>query len=296
MARLMLTVMFIGFALHCVGCGETSMKVGVHTRSAIYGNSILERDGGPRAILTAKPPRVGTLQGVSPGAPLRGLGTFASDAVRIGLHRTCPGATVLTGPTTAALAARVGKSRELHQLLDNANSTGILAAEDLAALGKATGLDYFFLGTIGWINISNSTRFNFLGLTIVRSDWTNMNMVLQLYHAPSGRIVWQSGGDCTGYTESAAAVPISVHVVTSDLGEAMLNDLLLGRSRSTMFGTGNEPLHTVPDPPAVNAQSGDAKGGAQGSSSAGNPTNDPDAYAPANKPEIEPEAPAPKSP
>lgn len=269
----------------CFGCGEASMKVGLHTRSAVYGNSQLERDGGARAILTAKPPRVGTLQGVSPGAPLRGLGVFASDAVRIGLHRTCPDATVLTGPTTMALAARVGKSRELHNLLDRANNTGILAAEDLAALGKATGLDYFFLGTIAWINISNSTRFNPLGLTIIRSDWTNMNMVLQLYHAPSGEIVWQSVGDCTGYTESAAAVPISVHVVTSDLGEAMLSDLLKGRSRSTMFGTGNEPLRTVPEPPATST---DAQGNKR--------SQDADAYAPADKPEIEPEAPPAPSP
>lgn len=272
-------------ALVCFGCGEASMKVGLHTRSAVYANSILERDGGARAILTAKPPRVGTLQGVSPGAPLRGLGTFASDAVRIGLHRTCPNATVLTGPTTAALAARAGASRELHKLLDNANNTGILAAEDLAALGKATGLDYFFLGTIAWINISNSTRFNPLGLTIVRSDWTNMNMVLQLYHAPSGAIVWQSVGDCTGYTESAAAVPISVHVVTSDLGEAMLSDLLQGRSRSTMFGTGNERLHTVAEPPATST---DAQGNKR--------SQDADAYTPADTPEIEPEAPPAPSP
>ncbi len=263
----------------CLSCGEASVKMGAHTRSAIYANSVLERDGGARAILTAQPPRVGTLQGVSPGAPLRGLGAFASDAVRIGLHRTCPNATVLTGPTTLALAVRAGKSRDLHRLLDHANNTGILLAEDLAALGKATGLDYFFLGTIAWINISNATRFNPLGLTIVRSDWTNMNMVLQLYHAPSGEIVWQSVGDCTGYTESAAAVPISVHVVTSDLGEAMMNDLLMGRSRSTMFGTGNEPLRSVPEP---------TSGGTQTASGA--PSQE-DAYAPADSPEIEPEAP-----
>lgn len=256
------------------------MKIGVHTRSAVYAKSVLERDGGARAILTAQPPRVGTLQGVSPGAPLRGLGAFASDAVRIGLHRTCPTATVLTGPTTMALAARAGKSRELHQLLDNANNTGILLAEDLAALGKATGLDYFFLGTIAWININNATRFNPLGLTMVRSDWTNMNMVLQLYHAPSGEIVWQSVGDCTGYTESAAAVPISVHVVTSDLGEAMMNDLLMGRSRSTMFGTGNEPLRAVAEPPAGAAKTAN-----------GEASQESDAYAPASSPEIEPEAP-----
>jgi hypothetical protein len=285
MARIANLLLLCCSALLGLGCGEASMKLGLHTRSAIYGNTVLERDGGARAILTAKPPRVGTLQGVSPGAPLRGLGVFASDAVRIGLHRTCPNATVLTGPTTTALATRAGRSRELQTLLENANNTGILAAEDLAALGKATGLDYFFLGTIAWINISNATRLNPLGLTIVRSDWTNMNMVLQLYHAPTGEIVWQSVGDCTGYTESTAAIPISVHVVTSDLGEAMLNDLLAGRSRTTLFGTGNEPLRMEPE----HQQAG---GNAQGNNS----QKDADAYAPANQPEIEPEAPPLRAP
>jgi hypothetical protein len=76
-----------------------------------------------------------------------------------------------------------------------------------------------------------------------------------------------------------------VHVVTSDLGEAMLNDLLAGRSRTTLFGTGNEPLRMEPE----HQQAG---GNAQGNNS----QKDADAYAPANQPEIEPEAPPLKAP
>ena len=115
------------------GCADTKLQVGLHTRSAVYANSLIEQEKGVMAILTAKPPRVGTLQGVSPGAPLRGLGTFASDAIRVGLHRQCPNATVLTGPATAGLAARVGKSRELGQLLKDDS----LVRETRALLKKA---------------------------------------------------------------------------------------------------------------------------------------------------------------
>jgi len=131
--------------------------------------------------------------------------------LQVGLHRECPQATVLTGPATVGLAARAGKSRELAKLPEDANNSGILAAEDLAALGKATGLDYFFLGTVASHGTTNAVRLNPLGLTMVRSDWTTMNMILQLWHAPSGRIVWQSVGDSTGYTESAVSNPVSVH-------------------------------------------------------------------------------------
>ncbi len=258
------------------GCADATLQVGLHTRSAVYANSLLEQEKGVMAILTANPPRVGTLQGVSPGAPLRGLGTFASDAVRVGLHRQCPQATVLTGPATAGLAARVGRSRELGQLLKDANDSGILAAEDLAALGKATGLDYFFLGTVASHGTTNAVRLNPLGLTMIRSDWTTMNMVLQLYHAPSGRIVWQSVGDSTGYTESAVSNPVSVHAVMSDLASAMLSDLIEGRSRTTVTRVGDGPvrLEAEPDDPGTHRW---------------RERDDEDAYAPADKPEIEPE-------
>jgi hypothetical protein len=258
------------------GCADTKLQVGLHTRSAVYANSLIEREKGVLAILTANPPRVGTLQGVSPGAPLRGLGTFASDAIRVGLHRECPDATVLTGPATAGLAARAGKSRELGQLLKDANDTGILAAEDLAALGKATGLDYFFLGTVASHGTTNAVRLNPLGLTMIRSDWTTMNMVLQLYHAPSGRIVWQSVGDSTGYTESVVSNPVSVHSVMSDLASAMLEDLIKGRSRTTVTRVGDGPvrLEAEPDDPGTHRW---------------RERDDEDSYAPADRPEIEPE-------
>ncbi len=252
------------------------MQVGLHTRSAVYARTLLGPDMDARAILTATPPRIGTLQGVSPSAPLRGLGTFASDAVRVGMHRQCPAATVLTGPATMALAAKAGKSRDLTKLLEDANNSGILAAEDLASLGSATGLEYFFLATIASQNSTNAVRFNPLGLTMVRSDWTTMNMVLQLYHAPSGRIVWQSVGDATGYTESIASNPVSVHTVTSDLASAMIGDLIRGRSRTTLTRIGDGPVR-------VEAEPGDPETHLWQSS------DDPDAYAPADKPEVEPD-------
>ena len=258
------------------GCADTKLQVGLHTRSAVYANSLIEQEKGVLAILTAKPPRVGTLQGVSPGAPLRGLGAFASDGIRVGLHRQCPRATVLTGPATVGLAARAGRSRELAKLLEDANNSGILAAEDLAALGKATGLDYFFIGIVASHGTANAVRLNPLGLTMIRSDWTTMNIVLQLWHAPSGRIVWQSVGDSTGYTESAVSNPVSVHSVTSDLASAMLGDLIQGRSRTTITRVGDAPVRLEAEP--------------------GDPTthrwrerDDEDGYAPADRPEIEPE-------
>jgi hypothetical protein len=274
-----IAIMLLAAGALAGGCADVKLQVGLHTRSAVYANSLLEQENGVMAILTANPPRVGTLQGVSPGAPLRGLGAFASDAIRVGLHRECPRSTVLTGPATVGLAARAGKSRELAKLLEDANNSGILAAEDLAALGKATGLDYFFLGTVASHGTTNSVRLNPLGLTMVRSDWTTMNMILQLWHAPSGRIVWQSVGDSTGYTESVVSNPVSVHTVMSDLAEAMLADLVQGRSRTTVTRVGDGPVRLEAEPGDPNTHRWREQ-------------DDADAYAPADKPEIEPEVPA----
>ncbi|MBM4007917.1 MAG: hypothetical protein FJ292_10275 [Planctomycetes bacterium] len=259
------------------GCAETSLKVGLQTRSAIYANSLLEQEKGVRALLTANPPRVGILQGVSPGAPLRGLGPLASDAVRVALHRRCEGSTVVSGPTVVGLAARAGKSQELARVLRDANDTGILSAPDLAELGKATGLDYFFLGIVGANYVRDATRFSLLGLTAVRSNWTTSTLTLQLWHAPSGRMVWQSVGDCTEYTETVATAPVPLHIVTAEIASAMVNDLVQGRSRTTLIWVMNQPARSEPE---------HAESGAE-AHPLPEPESGVDAYCPADKPELE---------
>ena len=270
-----LALLVCGFATG--GCAETSLKVGLQTRSTIYANSLLEQEKGVRALLTANPPRVGILQGVSPGAPLRGLGPLASDATRVALHRRCEGSTVLSGPTVVGLAARAGKSQELARVLRDANDTGILSAPDLAELGKATGLDYFFLGIVGANYVRDATRFSLLGLTAVRSNWTTSTLTLQLWHAPSGRMVWQSVGDCTEYTETAATAPVPLHVVTAEIAAAMVNDLVQGRSRTTLIWVMNQPARSEPE---------QAESGAE-AHPLPEPESGVDAYCPADKPELE---------
>jgi hypothetical protein len=267
-----------GLAL-LAGCAETSIKVGLQTRSAIYANSLLERERGIRALLTSDPPRVGILQGVSPGAPIRGFGPFASDAVRVAVHRRCPGSTVVSGPTVVGMAAAAGVSQELARILRDANDTGILPAGDLAALGKALGLDYFFLGMVASNDMRDATRLSQLGLTIVRSHWTVSNLTIQLYHAPSCRIVWQSVGDCTEYVETVAAAPVPLHSVMAEVAVAMIGDLVEGRSRTTLIWVTNQRAVREPEVATSGAQAHPVP----------EPASDPDAYCPADMPEIEPE-------
>jgi hypothetical protein len=230
-------------------------------------------------------PCVGILQGVSPGAPLRGLGPLASDAVRVALHRRCEGSTVVSGPTVVGLAARAGKSQELARVLRDANDTGILSAPDLAELGKATGLDYFFLGIVGANYVRDATRFSLLGLTAVRSNWTTSTLTLQLWHAPSGRMVWQSLGDCTEYTETVATAPVPLHIVTAEIASAMVNDLVQGRSRTTLIWVMNQPARAEPEP---------VRDATEPHPLPADPS-DPDAYCPADKPEIEVELAVPRT-
>ena len=262
-----------------VGCAETSVKAGLQTRSAIYANSLLEQEQGARALLTANPPRVGILQGVSPGAPLRGLGPLASDAVRVALHRRCKESTVVSGPTVVGLVSRAGKSQELARVLRDANDTGILSAPDLAEIGKATGLNYFFLTIVGSNYVRDATRFSPLGLTMVRSNWTTSSLTLQLWHAPSGRMVWQSLGDCTEYVETVSSAPVPLHIVTAEVAGAMVNDLLLGRSRSSLLLVLNKPAQSEAE---------HVHDASEAQPLPEDPSH-PDAYCPADKPEIEPE-------
>ncbi len=271
----------VACCLAAAGCAETSIKAGMQTRSAVYAASLLGGSDGARALLTSNPPKVGILQGVSPGAPLRGLGPLASDGVRVAVHRRCPGSTVVSGPTVVGLVAAAGKSPTLARLLREANDTGILAPADLAEIGLATGLDWFFVAIVASNDVRDATRFALFGLTAVRSHWTTSNLTLQLWHAPTGRLAWQSVGDCTEYVESIATAPVPLHVVMAELAGAMVNDLVRGRSRSSLIFVLDRPehreaerihdaaeAHPLPDDPELT-----------------------EALGPADKPDIEPEPP-----
>jgi hypothetical protein len=177
------------------------------------------------------------------------------------------------------LAAKAGKSQDLARLLREANDTGILPAPDLAALGEALKLDYFFLGMVASNDMRDATRLSQLGLTIVRSHWTVSNLTIQLYHAPSGRMVWQSVGDCTEYVETVAAAPVPLHSVMAEVAGAMIGDLVEGRSRTTLLWVTNQRAMKEPEV---------ASGGTE-AHPLPEPASDPDAYCPADKPEVEPE-------
>lgn len=217
------------------GCADVSVGVGLSTRSTFSSRMQVEQDGGGLAILTASPSRVGVVQGISPSAPLRGIGPFASDAVRVGSLRQYPENTVVFGPEVVSRSAAAGQSATLARLIAGANDSGILLRDELAALGEALGLEYFLLCSVSTSEVRGDSRLNLLGLNAVRSAWTTCNLSMQLYHAPTGAMVWQSIGDCTGYSESVVASPVSMHTVMSDLAQAMIRDLVEGRSRTTLF-------------------------------------------------------------
>ena len=123
----------------------------------------------------------------------------------------------------------------------------------------------------------SAPRFSLLGLTAVRSNWTTSNLTLQLYHAPSGRMAWQSVGDCTEYTEAITTAPVPLHVVMAELAGVMVSDLLQSRSRTSLLWITNQKARAEPER-------------AHGASEAHPLPDDPsdaDEPCPANQPDVE---------
>ena len=96
-------------------------------------------------------------------------------------------------------------------------------------------------------------------------------------------MVWQSVGDCTEYTETVATAPVPLHIVTAEIAAAMVNDLVQGRSRTTLIWVMNQPARSEPE---------QAESGAE-AHPLPEPESGVDAYCPADKPEIEPESATP---
>lgn len=229
------------------GCATPNIKVGVQTRSQLHAEI-----GEPSEILVASPPRCAILPAAVSGASA-GLGPFTDQSIGLMIEdaverRADRGGFGWLGgqdddasepsvrsPTQVVNAANTaGLGGELKSLIGSVASAGVLDRDRLQRLGRLLDVEYVMLPWLAGVHSDNATRFNFAGITLVRTGWTTVEMVLQLWHVPSGHLVWQSTSSGTVVGEGVVGTPPSIQPVLDALLRAMLEDFLSGRSESVL--------------------------------------------------------------
>ena len=261
-------VLGLAFAFVAVGCASPTIKVGVQTRSQLH-----QPFADPVEILTATPPQCAippaAVSSASAGfGPFtdQSLGRMLDDAVERGgqgiLFLRSPTShhgdddaspTVLSPADVVNAANPAGLGGDLKALLASIVPGGVLDRDKLRRIGRLLDVEYLLLPWLVGVHTDNATRFNFAGLTLVRTGWTTVEMVMQIWHAPSGRLVWQSTASGTLVGEGVVGNPPSIQPVLDAILRAMLEDFVSGRSE-TVLTTEIKP----PAPPASPAASASA--------------------------------------
>ena len=254
----------LSIALAATGCATPNIKVGVQTRSQLHAELATHRE-----ILTASPPRCAILPAAVSGTSA-GFGPFADqslarmldDAVEhvgsrglLGLLASPSddddgGPTVLSPADVVNAANPAGLGGDLKALLASITPGGVLERDKIRRIARLLDVEYLLLPWLAGVHTDNATRFSFAGITVVRTGWTTIEMVMQIWHAPTGRLVWQSTASGTLVGEGVVGTPPSIEPVLDAILLAMLEDFVSGRSETV--------LSTEIAPPAAPAASSSA--------------------------------------
>lgn len=207
------------------GCASTAIEVSVQTRAESYRQ--IEK---PREILFANPPASAVLPSNAGGTP--GLGVFMNTAIEKVLRESGAKETVI-GPTeTGNLLSEMGLRSELDALMNSWQPSNVLDPAGLAKIGDTLGVRYLLVPYLVTYNTNNNSRITFLGVTFVRTGWTTIQVALQLWHTPSGTMVWQGQGISTLGCEGIIGPPVPTGPTIEEAIRPMLEDFIAGRSES----------------------------------------------------------------
>jgi hypothetical protein len=209
-------------------CGSHGYKVGVETSSRQFltdaDRTLLAGHGSPDIAVM---PVIGAngLQGYTPAA---------NDALHDAIRAVNRQERVRPYPSTISSLASADQAAEWNTAATQLQASGTVAASSLRRLGATVSSRYLLLPGLASVSSHIDTRVDILGVTIVRSRWATVHASLQVWDVELGTLVWQSSGSCTLYTEVLLAQPVSVRETLNELFEAMLLDLIDGRSRSVV--------------------------------------------------------------
>jgi hypothetical protein len=210
------------------GCAASGIQVGVQNRSEQYVPM-----PAPKAILSSTPPNCAVLPTVASGSNA-GVASFANLSFAYVARREIKDVSILSHAEVVNRLNRTGDAALLNDLLASVDPGDFLGREKLQKVGKSLGVEYLMLPRLVNVITDNTTRFSFAGFTFIMTGWTTVEIGLQLWHAPTGQLTWQSTGSGTLAGENLVGSSPAIQTTLDALLTAMLIDFIDGRSESVL--------------------------------------------------------------
>lgn len=244
--RLLLSLLL---ALLPLGCSGGSFRVGIETHSTRF-----QAMPSPDSILAGEPRTCLVLPASGPDRHSPVVNVSLSMALRDRI----PKVTAIPASHLASLANARGLYPTVNAMIAGHATAGLLDPAGLARLHEAFAVDFVLLPTLVLVDRNEQTRLGFLGANLLFSSWTRVQVVLQLWRAADGALVWQSIGGGSLDAETPSGIPASMQETLKQVFGVMVDDLLLGRSGTLTSVELSERITQRSDPDAPAVETADA--------------------------------------
>lgn len=242
---ILMILMFLMF-LMVSGCASNGIQVGVQNRSERYTQM-----PEPQSILSSKTPRCAVLPTFASGSNT-GIASFANVSFAYVARKQIEDVNILFHADVVNRLNLTGEVDLLNQLLASIEPGDFLERDKLQRVGTSLGVEYLILPRLVTVITDNATRLSFAGLTFIRTGWTTIELGLQLWHAPTGQLVWQATGSGTLVGENVIGSSPAIQTTLDALLAAMLIDFVAGRSESWISTDLPTPtMQKLPQPPTL---------------------------------------------
>ena len=268
MPRITLPDVSIVLILGCLqvlgGCASASLEVGVTTRAETY--TLIEDRMG---LLTSDPPKcavIPTIMGST--GPSRGVAAdLAFDKAMSRDYRPfslttrekAEPFTVVSNDVVMNYCIKIGRLDTLRSLMSTIQPGNSLEPEHAKEMGEILNVEYLFVPQIAALKTDNAGRFTFAGLTFIRTGWISVEGTLQLWHAPSGRLIWQSAGEGSLTAENVVGISPPTQAAFDALFSTLVDDFISGRAESVVSGKVNAPPSANPTNTSTGGKSSNDK-------------------------------------
>jgi len=232
-------VAFLVVLVH-FGCAGGGFRVGVETHSTHFVPI-----ASPRETLIARPAACLVLPASAPDR----FTPLTSVSFSMALRDRLPESSAVPASHVATIANAHGLVPAVNAMLAAHATAGLLDVTTLARLGETFGVEYALLPVLILTDRNEQSRLGFLGVNLIFSSWTRVQVAVQLWRTADGALVWQSVGAASIDTETPAGIPVSMQETLIQAFRTMIDDLLLDRSGSLIIAKVPEPKAAVTTEP-----------------------------------------------
>lgn len=148
------------------------------------------------------------------------------------LRKVTPEWKVVSPQETVARINEAGLAAEYMRMRAGHEESNILDRDQLRRIGAAIGARYMFQLRLASFTQTMTERWKALDIRLTQTRWGDMRLVLQLWDANTGRLVWVSAAETSMQGEGVSQDPVYLEDIARATLIGMMADFLNRRTAS----------------------------------------------------------------